>query len=103
MSSKRRPQLDGLGHVAFDLDLSRHEGLHAGLLVAVDEDRHGHREGDGELGGSVVEQALLAGSYGFKLADSNWATLNIGAATGAGSVSVGGFVAVVAGENPGNR
>ena len=50
----------------------------------------------------VVEQALLAGTYGFKMADANWASTNIGAASGDGSVSVGGFVAVVAGDNPGN-
>ena len=50
----------------------------------------------------IVEQALIAGSYGFKLADANWASVNIGAASGDGSVSVGGFVEVVSGDNPGN-
>jgi hypothetical protein len=56
-------------------------------------------EGDGYY---IVEQALTAGTYGFKIADADWATTNIGAAGGDGSVSVGGFVAVVAGDNPGN-
>ena len=50
----------------------------------------------------VVEQTLTAGTYGFKVADAGWATTNIGAAGADGSVSVGGFVAVVAGDNPGN-
>jgi hypothetical protein len=50
----------------------------------------------------VVEQTLVAGTYGFKLADANWASVNIGAASGDGSVSVGGFVEVVDADNPGN-
>jgi len=50
----------------------------------------------------VVEQTLTAGTYGFKMADANWASTNIGAAGSDGSVSVGGFVAVVSGDNPGN-
>jgi hypothetical protein len=50
----------------------------------------------------IVEQSLVAGTYGFKVADANWATVNIGAASGDGSVSTGGFVEVVAGDNPGN-
>ena len=50
----------------------------------------------------VVEQALTAATYGFKVADAGWATTNIGAAGADGSVSVGGFVDVVAGDNPGN-
>jgi pullulanase len=50
----------------------------------------------------VVTQTLAAGSYGFKVADANWASINIGAAGADGSVSVGGFVAVAAGDNPGN-
>jgi hypothetical protein len=36
------------------------------------------------------------------MADANWALINIGAAGGDGSVSVGGFVEVVSGDNPGN-
>jgi len=50
----------------------------------------------------VVTQNLVAGTYGFKVADANWATVNIGAAGSDGSVSVGGFVEVAAGDNPGN-
>jgi hypothetical protein len=50
----------------------------------------------------VVTQSLVAGTYGFKVADANWATINIGAAGGDGSVSVGGFVEVASGDNPGN-
>ncbi|MHC5112508.1 MAG: alpha-1,6-glucosidase domain-containing protein, partial [Planctomycetota bacterium] len=52
----------------------------------------------------VVEQTLTAppGTYGFKIADANWASVNIGAASGDGSVSVGGFVEVVDADNPGN-
>lgn len=50
----------------------------------------------------IVEQTLVAGTYGFKLADANWATVNIGAASGDGGLPVGGFVEVVAGDNPGN-
>ncbi|MDH3532771.1 MAG: DUF3372 domain-containing protein, partial [Gammaproteobacteria bacterium] len=50
----------------------------------------------------VAGQSLTAGTYGFKVADANWATINIGAASGDGSVSVGGFVAVVDADNPGN-
>jgi hypothetical protein len=50
----------------------------------------------------VVEQTLAAGTYQFKVADADWATTNIGAASGDNSVSVGGFVAVVAGADPGN-
>lgn len=50
----------------------------------------------------IVEQTLVAGTYGFKVADANWATVNIGAVSGDGSVSQGGFVAVIDGDNPGN-
>jgi hypothetical protein len=50
----------------------------------------------------VVTQNLTAGTYGFKVADADWASTNIGAAGADGSVTVGGFVAVAAGDNPGN-
>lgn len=51
----------------------------------------------------AVEAELAAGEVEFKIADADWATVNIGAAEGGdGSVSAGMDTTLARGENPGN-
>ena len=64
----RRGRIDGAGlhghelrHVALDLDLAGHERLHAGLRVALDQDRLGGHvvEGHGQVGTVEVTEVHL--------------------------------------------
>lgn len=52
-------------------------------------------------GSYSVDIELTAGTYGFKLADADWASVNIGAGEISG-ITVGDYITLAGGDNPGN-